>query len=400
MRNGRIAAIALGLSIVWQSLSAESVTPSWLLPPIKEANGRITAQLGGRLHLDFVRFDNDNRGAGNAGGIQVRRGWVNLVGKIYDFDYRVSVDLADNQVSYKSFYLRRRIGPGRLILGQFKPFFSLDDTISSDNIMLLERAFVATTVAPLFRLGAAYQGRFHQLTYGLTAYSLNDIDGVRSNGSGQAARFTWSPPSAENRLLHLGLSLAKERYSRSNATEQGRAASLTVRPVGAKGDDSRLNLLLFRNGAPTDVIKSALELGTVYGPWSLQGEYANARYDDGIQRAVVTTYYTQLSYALTGESRPYNRNVGRFDGIGPRNKRSGAWDLVWRYDHIDGRQRTLGDLPLSHRAVDAYTLGLTWTYSANLRLMLNFIHSRSRDRLTHSTLDNTNALATRVQLIF
>ncbi len=367
---------------------------AWHLPTFKSADGKVTAQLGGRLHLDLVKFDDDGRGRPNASGWQVRRGWVNLIGKLYGFDYRVSVDYADHMRSYKSVYLRHRLGPGVLTVGQFKPYFSLDDTISSDDIVMMDRAFVATQLAPLFRLGAAYLGNAGDVTYGLALYSLNDLDKVRPNGEGQALRLTWAPLHEEGRVLHLGLSLAHERYARSS--NAALPPGMAVRPAGAKSDRSRLRLFRIQDGEAVAADKHAFELGTVTGSWSFQGEYGGARYDDDIQRALVRSWYGQVSYFLTGQARPYSRGTGRFDSV----EAPGAWELAVRYDHIDARQRRIGQPDLSDRGVDAWTLGLNWYANPNLRLMFDYIDSRNRDRLLARTLDHTRALIGRLQFVF
>lgn len=370
----------------------------WHLPSFATEGGGLTMQPGGRLHLDMVQFDNDAQGARNASGIQVRRGWINLIGKASSFDCRVSVDFADNQYAFKSVYVRHRLGNGTLTIGQFKPFFSLDDTISSDDMVFMERAFVAITLAPLFRLGASYLGQAGNTTYGVAVFSLNDIDDVRANGSGQTLRLTWSPLRDNGNVTHLGVSLANENYAGSSASGE-LAATLAVTPAGAKSVRSRARFLRLRNGAPTHVQKYAIEFAQNYGAWSFQAEYGGARYDDDIDRAGVRTYYAQASYFLTGETRPYNRAAGKFDSLTPRSAH-GAWEVAARYDHIDGHQHSRAGGLLMGRAVHATTLGLNWYRNENMRLMFNFVDARVSNRIGAQGDERVQALEARFQFIF
>ena len=55
-------------------------------------------------------------------------------------------------------YLARSFGKaGKLTVGQFKQYFSLDDRTSSNYGTFLERGNAGTTLAPLYRLGASWQ---------------------------------------------------------------------------------------------------------------------------------------------------------------------------------------------------------------------------------------------------
>jgi phosphate-selective porin OprO/OprP len=370
------------------------VGDGWHLPMLQDADGDVTAQLGGRLHLDVVKFDDDNRLRDNASGVQVRRAWVHVLGKAYGFDYRVAIDNADRTRSWKSVYIRHRLGPGSLTVGQFKPAFSLDDTISSDDIMLMERAYVATQLAPLFRLGVAYQGRGPaNTTYAITRYRLNDLDGVRASGNAHALRLTWAPVHDAVRTLHVGLSLADETYDRlGNAA---RPPTAVVTPAGPKARRSQLRLFRIRDGLPVEAHKYAVELAGRAGPWSLQGETGGAVFGDGVQRAVVRTSYLQASYFLRGQGQPYNAGTGRFDTVD-----APAWSLTARYDYITASQRPLGQAVATDYAVHNWKLGTTWYVDANTRLMLNLIDGRERDRLRGTLIDHTRAISARVQFIF
>lgn len=168
------------------------------------------------------------------------------------------------------------------------------------------------------------------------------------------------------------------------------------RIAGYFADNSRLSLVDFRAGRDVTVTKFGVEAAGVQGAWSWQAEYGGARYDDGAQTADVRAGYVQGSWLLTGEARSYDAKAGRFVQIKPTD-RTGALELVARYDHIDGEQRSLVRRDLS---AEAWTVGVNWYAASHARVMVDMTDSHRRNALTHSTLDHTRVLAGRLQLDF
>ena len=87
-----------------------------------------------------------------------------------------------------------------------------------------------------------------------------------------------------------------------------------------------------------------------------------------------SSYYVQVSYVLTGESRKYDHVTGGFRGVTPRRdfrgepRGPGAWELGARYAGID-----LNDGDVAGGELDEITLGLNWYLNANTRVMLNYL---------------------------
>lgn len=101
----------------------------------------------------------------------------------------------------------------------------------------------------------------------------------------------------------------------------------------------------------------AAEAALIWGPFSAQAEYAAATTTDavtgGVDRGTVTFqgWYAQVSYFLTGESRAYDRRLGRFGRVRPKQNlwtmeddgcgkkascfHAGAWELAARYSVIE-----------------------------------------------------------------
>ncbi len=138
----------------------------------------------------------------------------------------------------------------------------------------------------------------------------------------------------------------------------------------------------------------------MHGPLFWQAEWSGARLRDGLQHGQVRAAYALLSGFVSGQSRRYDAATGRFTRIGAIASKLGAVELAARYDTMWGHQ-ALDDGPaLRSGRTEALTLAANWYLRPNLRLMLNLIHSRNRDRLSGATLDRTRALTGRFQYDF
>lgn len=360
----------------------------------------VTAAIGGRLHLDFATFDNDNRGTPNKDDTEIRRAWLDVSGRFFVVDYKMEADFSGDRVEAKDVFVSRGFGDaGRLTVGQFKQYFSLDDRTGSNYGSFLERGNAGTTLAPLYRLGASWQANPGDFTWAASIYSLESIDAWKVKGRAAGGRATWAPSPASGDVLHLGISLARELYDNPGGSG---APALQVRPraAGHLSDESRLTLVDFSNGRDTDVNKWSLEYAQVRGPLSWQGEFSGATFDDGLQRGKVLAGYGMLSWFVTGESRAYDRKTGRFARVKDIQHKAGAFELALRYDQMRGDQHLDGLPDLRDGSTEAWTLGGNWYLRDNLRFMLNLIESRNRDRLADVTVDRTRALTGRLQFDF
>lgn len=371
------------------------------------ADGNVNAEIGGRIHWDFARFDNDDRGTPNRNDTEFRRVWLDVSGKVYGFGYKVEGDFAGLQdepgskgIEAKDVYITRSFGDaGTLSIGQFKQYFTLDDRTGSNYGQFLERSGAASTLAPLYRKAVSWQATGKDYTWAASVYSLESIDVSTTKGDAFGGRATWAPGARDGDVLHLGLSLAHERYDHpgSDGTD---ALSIRPRPAGHLSDNSRLTLARFADGRDTDVDKWSLEYAQVRGPLSWQGEYSGGVFDDGAQRATVQSAYGFVSWFVTGESRSYERKTGRFGRVKALNHAAGAFELALRYERMWGEQHRIGGADLIDASTAAWTLGANWYVKPNLRLMLDLIDSRNRDHLAGTTLDHTRAVTGRIHYDF
>jgi len=379
-------------------VAVESPAPPAATPSAAPARP-VTFKLAGRVHWDIARFDDDARGPENPDASDLRAAWIDASGKFFGTDYKFEADVSGDEVVAKDAYLARRFSGGVLTVGQFKQYVTLDDRISSNHTVFIERSFLAQALAPTYRLGAGWLTSRDGYTLAASAYSLESIDAWQIKGRALAVRGTYAPRREAGDVLHLGFSAAHEAYDRPGA-DGAPALRLRSRPVGLYGDASRTTLVDFSGGNDVDVDKYALELAGVRGAWSYQGEFGGARYDDGgAGDARLTTGYAQVAWLVTGEVRPYDGKVGRFGRIQPKG-RAGAWELALRYDWMRGRQSARGATAARDAEVGAWTAGVNWYPRPHLRLMLDWVDSRSRNRINDRTLDRTGALLARAQFDF
>ncbi len=365
----------------------------------------VTAELGGRIHWDFAEFDNDRRGAPNPDDTEVRRLWLDVSGKFYGWGYKIEGDFAGLQdkfsgdnVEAKDVYVTRDFKAGKLTIGQFKQYFTLDDRISSNYGVFMERSMFASSVAPLYRLGAAWITARDDYTVGGSVYSLESIDVWQVKGRAFGARGTWAPRHDLGDTVHLGLSLAREYYDHPGR-DGANGLRIAPRPAGHLSDNSRATLVNFNRGLDTDVDKYSLEFALARGPVYLQSELSGADFDDGSQRGEIRSAYATFGWFITGENMPYDTKSGRFGRVKP-SRPGGAWVVAARYDTIRGKQHLDGAANFSDVSMEQASLGVNWHLRANLRFMFDWIESRNRDRLAGVTLDRTRALTGRFQYDF
>ena len=351
-------------------------------------------ELGGRLQYDLNLFDNDDRGDKNTSGTEIRRVWLGVSGKLYDFDYMIEFDFADNDAVAKSVFLAHRLGPGTLSIGQFKQAFSLNDVTSSKYTTFTERSYLAQTLAPSFQTGIGYLGAIGHSSFSGTVYNLDNNDPDAADGMGGSIRLTTAPVLSDSRVVHLGGSFAYEAYGENNDGPQ--PVLFRVRPAGHMSDASRTTLLAFDDGSDVDGYKYSIEFAAVMGPLSFQSEYGGADYESDSDDGKIQTYYGYVSYFLTGEHRAYSAKSGAFSRVSP-GAASGAWELAARYDLINGKQHgaAAGEIE-----VEGLTLGVNWYMNPYVRVMFDYTDSHIEDRDSGSTLDDTQALTARLALEF
>ncbi|ATB39017.1 porin [Cystobacter fuscus] len=364
---------------------------------VTSSNGQFEVTLRGRIQVDGGAFRNDALGTKNVSGTELRRVRLGAAGQALGWRYLVEVDFAGDGVEAQDLWISRTLGPGQLTVGQFKPAFSIEDQTNDLYVVMQERSFLASTLAPGFQIGVGYAGDVGVFTYGVALYNLDRNNASHDRGFGGSGRVTFAPWRTEGRVLHVGVAVAREHTDLMGDGKQP-GVSLRVRTAGHLADGSRFLLLGFNDNSSVDSTKGVLELAGVYGPLSLQAEAAQGRYASRSARGRLSTWYVQASGFLTGESRAYDATRGRFQRLVPRG-RFGALELAVRYDVARGL--TTPAVEVSNGIeVHAATAGINWYVNERVRLTVNGILATVEDPLNVTALDDTRAVTARLQLEF
>ena len=365
--------IISGLLIGFKQVVAADKTTSTIHQPgsgieLVSSDGRYRFELGGRIMIDYAKFQQDRTALGD--GTELRRARIELEGAVDDWAYEFGLDVADEAgaAEVKDAYLTY-LGWGEMVvkLGQFKQPFSLEEVTSSKYITFMERA-LPNTFAPGRTIGVELQtyGMYTNMAVGVFGQAYDeDVKDEGDESSTAGARLSYAPWHGKASALHLGLSanyLKPSRPSGGSAT-----VDFNSRPESHITDVKYLD-----TGDITDVshvVKYGVELAWVSGPWSLQGEYLVAEVArDSEQPALeFNGWYVYGSWFLTGESRHYRLKKGAFGRTRPATA-GGAWELAYRVSSLD-----LNDRDISGGAATQHTLGINWYANAHTRFMLNLI---------------------------
>jgi phosphate-selective porin OprO/OprP len=199
-------------------------------------------------------------------------------------------------------------------------------------------------------------------------------------GDGQYAetgRLTWLPWYEDDgaHLIHLGIG-ARHGHLNSNDIELRARPSVRTMP----GVDEPA---LADTGSITATTSDSVdvELAGVWGPWTLQSEYAAIWIHDAVvsKQQLGTLFYqgayVELLYFLTGEFRAYNRRDAVFDRVIPRRNFNiwsgeqgwGAWQVGIRYGYLDFQNKGVNGATLND-----IVLGLNWFLNPNAKVQWNF----------------------------
>jgi phosphate-selective porin len=274
---------------------------------------------------------------------------------------------------------------GRLKYGKIKEPFVYEMVGDAANLQQQERA-----LNPFF----ASRGIGFRLTKSFAADSMSWSVGwfndwwvaeqdFKVSGNNLVGRFTAIPYFANDgdSFLHLGVGL---RYiGADDGTLQFRG-----RP------ESNVSAYYVDSGkiAGEHANELGLESAWGQGPFLLTGEYvrswvaAQASGDPSFWGGSIV-----LSYVLTGEHRPYDKNLAYARRILPQH-RIGAFELVGRYSHVD-----VDDALVQGGIFDRGTVGINWWATRRWKVGLDY----GLINLNRFSLNGvTHAFHTRLQWIY
>ncbi len=181
-----------------------------------------------------------------------------------------------------------------------------------------------------------------------------------------------------------------------------------------------LNTTQYINNANTQLWIAArlqstfdFEVLFIHGPWSGEAEYQRVYVTRGNQYGLVLGtqgvkqgpnlsfdgYNMQLSYILTGETRPLKKSNGTVGQIKPKSK-CGAWEVSARYSFI-----SLNDGDIHGGMAHNVTGSLSWYANNNIKVIGEYVYSLQRRLFTSSNPNYfdkraVGGIGARLQIVF
>jgi phosphate-selective porin OprO/OprP len=366
---------------------------------IERNDGKYKLHVGGMTQFDIVGVTQqqdledlvDNQGTGT----DFRRARLSVDGELGEnLIFKGEYDFANGDASFADVWvgLQRLPVVGRVQAGHFKEPMSLEEITSDRFITFMERALPVQAFSPARNagVGVANTAFEQRLTWAVGGFQETDNFGEDfSEGSNYnvTARLTGLPywEDEGSQLVHVG-------YSYSHRFRDDEEINFDPRPE-VNTSDALVDTGDFVSDG-VDVF--GVELATVLGPFSLQGEFldALANQDSGDHGNFYGTY-AAVSWFVTGEHRVYDPRIGAFARTSPTNPFSiskgqwGALELAARYSHVN-----LNDGDVRGGIENNVTSAVNWYLFSNLRIMTDWVYAN------RNGTGNQHAIMTRFSLDF
>jgi phosphate-selective porin OprO/OprP len=379
---------------------------------LKSKDGNTTAQLTGRLHMDYRQYSPDY-GVGQTtdsyqNTAEARRARFGVRGQFAkDFKYQLlanfgaSDGFSSTSSTADEMWVNYAANPEtQFQFGLFKMPFSLEQLTSSNNLDFMERSLVGqndSELIPAKETGFMLHGIPKPgLTYAIALSRGKSNKSAEFDGFDYIGRVTTNIAEltgSKAYIAHLGAAYSTGEIKSGVAPASGRT-------------ESRMQSGWFTGSAlsgATTRTRQGLEAAFAYNALKIQSEYFDFKYDPATgNNQEIKGYYVQAVYNLTGENHSYKDGV--FGWIKPNNPVDkggrGAWQLGVRMSEFDASGITVAT-GKSNRAT-AMTYGVTWFCTDNLRFILNYVDTRF-DALVGSSGSRVNgdrAVMFRSQLSF
>lgn len=399
-----------------------------------EAKKKPTFKLGGRIHMDYWNFmDNEpgigflehpdpldaNYGTSPEDRFLYRRLRMEFSGTLpQNMLWRMQLDFNNpSQPEYKDAYFGWNNLPYNqtLLIGSQKRPLGLDHLNSSRYNIFAERPFVVEAFnEDARRVGVAMYGHSDDdaLNWRYGVYNLENTssDGrfignsLQLGGYGRLAGSPWYDEASGGRgYFHWALAgaVAGPDGDRTAADTNQNEGRFRTRPL-ARSDLRWLNTGRIDGAEAYEIL--ALESVLNLGSWQFTGEYmANFLQRDNTTPGTGNDvffhgFYVYAAHFLTGEHMPWDRKSGTLSRVKPhenfffvdrltggRGHGMGALQVALRYDYID-----LTDQDIGGGVGSSFTGGLNWYWNAYSKVQTNLIWGDIRDHSPVGGYDGGN----------
>ena len=426
-------------------------------PTVCTADEQNCIALTSRLHFDAGGYDYRPNTTATVpqrldDGVNARRARIGVIGKFLgDWDYALIYDFAGSSDGFASTASAGGTAVGFLPGGRLsgidraylsytgiKPFggqlaieggymknpYTLEEAMSSNDILFLERASSAVIAANIAAGGRSTAGaRWYNDVLWAGAYAtgpkagdLHSASSTNPNGTteqlGATARVAGQVISGNDYSLHLGADAEFLIRPPHNLVDNSFTLKLSERPE-LRIDPTEIIDTGSITGVSGAQVYSA-EAAATYGPLFFQGEYFwyNVARNNlpGLPSLKFNGGYAEASLVLTGETHPYIPAYAAYGGIIPANPFSlwgggwGAWEIAGRVSTISLNDQLGTANAVAGGRQTIYTAGLNWYVNSNIRFMFDYLHGNVAKQVSPTNSGNAgarfDAFAMRTQVAF
>ncbi|RMD99157.1 MAG: hypothetical protein D6816_15310 [Bacteroidetes bacterium] len=355
--------------------SQNEFKPSWSHAyKLESADKNFKLKFGGRIHYDMAWMNQDDALANEFGdftnGTELRRVRFYNSGTVYsNISYKLQLEFAGGEIGFKDVYIDFHKLPvlGNLRVGQMKEPYRLEVLVSSNDMTFIERT-PYTSFAPERNAGILVHNQVLNGALGYQAGVFRNADGTGNDkNAGDAYNFTarvsteFLKNEERNSMVHLAVGFSNRNNNANEYKVSGRPAVHLAPKYLSTGTLTNVDNVELVN----------LEGAYYAGPLSIQAEYLMAKVNGGTELNF-SSYYGQVSYFLTGESRPWKGSYEGFGGIKPKKNfgenGGGAWEIGLRFSSTD-----LNDRIILGGKMTEWTAGVNWYLNPASRIQLNYV---------------------------
>ena len=395
--------------------------------------------INGRVQADYRQFSPDENAADT---FSLRRARLGATLTFYkDYTVRVEGEYAGGNTSLTYGYIDiNKFQVARLRIGQFKPAYGLERSMSTNFTDFQERSMADALLGNSFDrglmlFGSPISGINYSVAYVNGTGTVDETD-VEADSQDAMARLTANVAEFagwKDAVVHVG------GFYSSGRQGSGRQANFipTIQTEGRGLQFFRTNCAASACGSMTmggfaeDVerMRGGYETALAYGSAKLQGEYILTSFRGADFERDMHAWYASALWNITGENFADMYKEGIFGRLKPKNNLKedgrgwGAFQLGLRYSRFDGRDFKRGNaagtgvllssasstadgLLVATNKADAWTLGLNWILNPNVRLITNYVRTRFDTPVlvrvdgVNERLDQEEALTMRAQFDF
>lgn len=360
-----------------------------------------TLKMGGQLVVDSLWFSQGPQSRAAVGdvddAVDFRRARLYGTGEAYDiFTYAIGFDFAQGSANngrpaFIDNWVQVNDLPtlGNVRVGHFFEPFSLERNTSNRNTTFLERS-LPDAFAPSRNTGIMTFSESVDQTWYWALGSFHESDNFGDDAGDQLGvtadgRLCYRPyydePSNGRYYLHTGYAYSFRQANDGELQYQSRPEAF------GRSDEASIATPFFVNTGVLDAHYNqlhGLEFLWVHGPLLVQSEIMIVPADlIGQPNATFNGGYLHVTYFLTGEHRPYNRELAILDRVRPFENffrvrggdgsiltGTGAWELAARLSRID-----LTNADVEGGRLTNFTFGVNWYLTPYHRMKFNYILS-------------------------